>query len=55
MLPNFDGFSLGQVRDWLNKTKLNFKPIGTGTAVNQDPGPGATVDEGDTITVNFTH
>lgn len=55
VLPNFDGFSLGQVRDWLNKTKLNFKPIGTGTAVNQDPGPGTTVDEGDTITVNFTH
>lgn len=53
VLPTFDGFSLGEVRDWLGKAKLNFKPMGTGNAVNQDPEGGVSVEEGATVTVYF--
>ena len=28
--PNFTGFTYGEVRDWLHKAGLAFKPDGTG-------------------------
>ena len=39
-LPNFTGFTYGEVRDWLHKAGLAFKPDGTGIAVSQDESGG---------------
>ncbi|MDY4747135.1 PASTA domain-containing protein, partial [Veillonella caviae] len=54
-LPNFTGFTFGEVRDWLHQAGLNFKPDGTGRAVSQDEMPGTTVKQGTAITVHFNH
>lgn len=54
VLPNFGGFTYGEVRDWLHKAGLAFKPDGTGIAVSQDESPGSTVKAGDAITVHFS-
>ena len=53
-LPNFTGFTYGEVRDWLHKAGLAFKPDGTGTAVSQDESGGTTVKAGTAITVHFS-
>lgn len=55
VLPNFAGFTFGEVRDWLHKAGLMFKPDGTGRAVSQDEAPGSTVNAGDAVTVHFNH
>ena len=52
-LPNFTGFTYGEVRDWLHKAGLAFKPDGTGIAVSQDESGGTTVQAGTAITVHF--
>ena len=52
-LPNFTGFTYGEVRDWLHKAGLAFKPDGTGTAVSQDESGGTTVKAGTAVTVHF--
>ena len=52
-LPNFTGFTYGEVRDWLHKAGLAFKPDGTGTATSQDESGGTTVKAGTAITVHF--
>ena len=52
-LPNFTGFTYGEVRDWLHKAGLAFKPDGTGTATSQDESSGTTVQTGTAITVHF--
>ena len=52
-LPNFTGFTYGEVRDWLHKAGLAFKPDGTGTATSQDESSGTTVQAGTAITVHF--
>ncbi len=54
VLPNFGGFTYGEVRDWLHKAGLAFKPDGTGIAVSQDESPGSIVKAGDAITVHFS-
>ena len=53
-LPNFTGFTYGEVRDWLHKAGLAFKPDGTGIAVSQDESGGTTVQPGTAITVHFS-
>ena len=53
-LPNFTGFTYGEVRDWLHKAGLAFKPDGTGIAVSQDESVGTTVQPGTAITVHFS-
>ena len=55
VLPSFDGFTLGAVRNWLEEAKLNFKPSGTGSAINQVPAAGESVEEGSDVVVYFTH
>lgn len=53
VIPNFAGWTMGEVRNWLNDAKLVFKPDGTGYAVSQDDAIGSTVPEGTAITVHF--
>jgi len=53
-LPNFTGFTYGEVRDWLHKAGLAFKPDGTGIAISQDESGGTTVQPGTAITVHFS-
>jgi len=53
-LPNFAGFTYGEVRDWLHKAGLAFKPDGTGIAISQDESGGTTVQPGTAITVHFS-
>lgn len=55
VVPNFAGFTFGEVRDWLHKAGLSFKPEGTGRAISQDEEPGSAVDKGTAVTVYFTH
>lgn len=55
IVPNFVEWSMGEVREWLTKAKLKFRPTGSGFAINQDYQPGMTVDEGTAITVTFRH
>ena len=50
---SFTGFTYGEVRDWLHKAGLAFKPDGTGTATSQDESSGTTVQAGTAITVHF--
>lgn len=54
ILPDFTGYTYGQVRDWLHEAHLYFKPEGTGTAISQDEPAGTTVDVGSAVTVYFT-
>lgn len=54
-LPNFTGFTYGEVRDWLHKAGLAFKPDGTGTAISQEQLPGTVVSPGTPIVVQFSH
>lgn len=54
-LPNFTGFTYGEVRDWLHKAGLYFKPDGTGKAISQEQLPGTVVSPGTPIVVQFSH
>lgn len=53
IMPDFTGRPMGEVRDWLHEADLAFIPEGSGYAISQSPGPGATVTRGDAITVYF--
>ncbi len=53
IMPDFTGRPMGEVRDWLHEADLSFIPEGSGYAISQSPGPGATVTRGDAITVYF--
>lgn len=54
ILPNFYGWSIRDVGEWLGKAGLGFKPEGNGSADSQSPGAGETVRRGDPITVHFS-
>ena len=54
-LPNFTGFTYGEVRDWLHTAGLYFKPDGTGKAISQEQLPGTVVSPGTPIVVQFSH
>ena len=55
VLPDFRGYTFGEVRDWLHMAGLYFKPDGTGTAVSQEQPPGTVVSPGTAIVVQFSH
>lgn len=53
ILPDFTGWTTGEVRDWLHEAGLQFIPDGTGYAISQDEPGGAEVSIGDAVTVYF--
>ena len=55
VLPDFRGYTFGEVRDWLHTAGLYFKPDGTGIAVSQEQLPGTVVSPGTAIVVQFSH
>lgn len=55
ILPNFTGWTTGEVRNWLHSAKLGFRPEGTGYAISQLETEGTTLSEGAYVTVYFTH
>ena len=55
VLPDFRGYTFGEVRDWLHMAGLYFKPDGTGVAVSQEQLPGTVVSPGTAIVVQFSH
>lgn len=54
VLPDFTGFSIRDVGEWLENADLRFKPEGTGFAISQSPGIGATVKRGSDVRVVFS-
>lgn len=52
-LPNFAGWALRDVEEWLGKAGLGFKPKGEGWAVDQSPAGGADVERGRDVEVEF--
>ena len=55
VLPDFRGYTFGEVRDWLHTAGLYFKPDGTGKAISQEQLPGTVVSPGTPIVVQFSH
>ena len=53
MLPNFQGLSLRKVNQLLAEMGLKLEGEGIGTAVSQEPAPGAVVEHGTTVKVRF--
>lgn len=54
IVPDFTGWTMGEVRQWAVKANLKFKPQGSGYAVSQTPRGGSSVDNESSVTVNFT-
>lgn len=52
-IPNFTGWTTGEVRNWLDSAGLGFKPDGTGYAISQDAPIGSFVPAGSFVTVYF--
>ena len=55
VLPDFRGYTFGEVRDWLHTAGLYFKPDGTGKAISQEQLPGTVASPGTPIVVQFSH
>ena len=53
ILPDFTGWSTGEVRDWLHEAGLSFVPEGTGYAISQEQVSGEAVDPGSAVRVYF--
>ncbi len=53
ILPDFTGWTLGEVRQWLNEAGLVFKPVGTGYAITQEERSGTALEQGKSVTVHF--
>ena len=53
MIPDFNGWSLGQVKNWLGQAGLSFVPEGDGYAVSQNVSSGSFVPTGTAIQVEF--
>lgn len=52
-IPDFTGYTIRDVAEWLAKAGLGFCPEGSGTAVRQDPPAGTTVETGTDVMVWF--
>ncbi len=52
-VPDFTGYSMRDVGEFLARVGLGFKPKGSGRAVSQDPPPGESVKRGTDVTVEF--
>lgn len=55
VIPDFTGYSFGEVRQWLHEAGLAFIPDGTGYAVSQDIPAGTEVTDDETVRVVFSH
>lgn len=55
VIPDFTGYSFGEVRQWLHEAGLGFIPDGTGYAVSQDIPAGTEVTDDETVRVVFSH
>ena len=53
IIPDFTGWTTGEVRDWLHDAGLQFAPDGTGYAVSQDIPAGGEAEAGEAVTVYF--
>lgn len=53
IIPNFTGWSMGEVRNWLDKAKLKFRPQGSGFAIEQSLPAGSVVEESTAVSVSF--
>ncbi len=53
ILPDFQGWSVRDVGEWLSAAGLGFLPEGSGFAVSQTPEAQTAVERGDNITVHF--
>lgn len=53
LVPDFRGHTMGEVRDWMLKAHMGFRPEGLGNAVDQEIAAGTKVDPGTDITVYF--
>lgn len=53
IIPDFTGWTTGEVRDWLHEAGLQFAPDGTGYAVSQDIPAGGEAEAGEAVTVYF--
>lgn len=52
-LPDFAGWALRDVEEWLGKAGLGFRPAGEGRAVDQSPQGGMEVERGSDVEVTF--
>lgn len=52
-LPDFRGWSMRDVGEWLAAADLGFRPEGSGFGVTQNPQAGTTVTRGETVAVTF--
>ncbi len=53
VMPNFQGMSIRQVLQYMEKNSLNVKIVGSGRAVEQNPLPGRRISAGDQVWVKF--
>lgn len=53
VLPDFRGWSMRDVGEWLSDSGLGFKPEGSGFAWRQSPAAGVSVPKGSDVTVYF--
>lgn len=53
LVPDFTGWSVGEVRQWIVKAHLQFKPQGSGYAHTQSVPAGTAIEEGSEIEVMF--
>jgi stage V sporulation protein D (sporulation-specific penicillin-binding protein) len=53
MVPDLQGMTMREVANILAALELRLEPVGSGTAVDQDPCPGTSVAPGTTIRVHF--
>lgn len=54
ILPDFTGWTMGEVRQWSAKANLKFKPEGSGFAISQSPPGGSAVEKNNAINVTFS-
>lgn len=53
-VPDFRGWTVRDVGEWLARAGLGFRPDGSGFADAQDPAPWITVERGTDVSVHFT-
>lgn len=53
IVPDFTGWSMGEVQEWMRKAHVRFQPDGSGWAISQSVEGGSAVEEHSTIAVTF--
>ncbi len=54
ILPDFRGWTMGEVRQWMIEAGLSFKPKGSGYGSSQKPVGGSAVTKNSVVEVNFS-